>query len=431
MGTGSVISLKNRSSSEFSFSCPTRAESTEILSGEDASLTEVGVFGDVKTENRLYAGDNLAVLKNLCHDDSVRGKVRLVYIDPPYATGFAFESATVGTAYLDHIQGADYVESLRQRIILLRELLAQDGTMYVHLDSNMIFHAKIIMDEVFGVSNFRSFISRVKCNPKNQARHQYGDVCDYLLFYSKGRDYIWNQPVETWDEDAGLKEYSCVEEITGRRFKKVPCHLPGVRMGATGSMWRGKLPPPGKHWVHSPEKLDAMDARGEIYWSSTGNPRRKLYLDESVGKRRSNLWIDFKDTQNQNARITGYPTEKNLAMMDAIVQASSNPGDLVIDAYAGSGTTLAAAARNDRNWIGIDESPAAVETTIERLMLGTPRMGSHARNDYVKRTDSESVEYSPPAFRVFVESKNRGLTRALSKLVKKSYLAPAFNPVGC
>ncbi len=387
------------------------------------------MFGSPSTANRLYAGDNLDILRNLCADKSVRGKARLVYIDPPYATGFAFESATVGAAYLDHVRGADYIESLRQRVIVLRELMADDGTIYVHLDSTMVFHAKILMDEIFGVSNFRSFVSRVKCNPKNQARRQFGDVCDYLLFYSKGKNYVWNQPIEVWGEDTGIKEYGCVEESTGRRFKKVPCHLPGVRNGATGTMWRGKLPPPGKHWVHSPAKLDEMDARGEIYWSATGNPRRKLYLDEAVGKRRSNIWTDFRDTQNQNAKITGYPTEKNIALMEMIIQASSNPGDLVIDAYAGSGTTLAAAALSDRAWIGIDESSVAIETSVQRLVLGTPKMGSHARNDYVVRQAHDEAEHVAPSFRMIVDSKNKPLKSAVSRLVKRAQLASSFNPV--
>lgn len=429
MGTGSFSSTKTPAVG-FSFSYPGRTHSEEVLAGEAAELTEMGTFGSGTSQNRLYAGDNLKILRSLCEDDNIKGKARLVYIDPPYATGFAFESATVGAAYLDHIRGADYIESLRQRVIVLRELMADDGTIYLHLDSTMVFHAKILMDEIFGAANFRSFISRIKCNPKNQARRQFGDVCDYILFYSKGKNYVWNQPIELWEEEAGLKEYGCIEESTGRRFKKVPCHLPGIRYGETGTMWRGKLPPPGKHWVHSPAKLDEMDARGEIYWSKTGNPRRKLYLDEAAGKRRSNLWTDFRDTQNQNAKITGYPTEKNLSMMEMIIEASSNPGDLVIDAYAGSGTTLAAASLRDRAWIGIDESPVAIETSIQRLVLGTPKMGSHARNDYVVRHAHDEAEHDAPSFSVIVDSKNKALKQSITRLTRRAQLAASFNPVG-
>lgn len=381
------------------------------------------------TANRLYAGDNLGVLSALCSEPSIKGHVRLVYIDPPYATGFAFESATVGTAYHDDQTGADYLSSLRQRVVLLRELLAEDGSMYLHLDSTMIFQAKILMDEVFGEKQFINLITRVKCNPKNQVRRGYGDICDYILFYSKGRSYVWNQPTIPWDEAAGAKEYNCVEEGTGRRYKKVPCHLPGVRNGETGLPWRGKMPPPGKHWVHSPTKLDEMDQRGEIYWSPSGNPRRKLYLDQSAGKRQSNLWTEFRDTQNQNAEVTGYPTEKNLEMLRMIVKASSNPGDLVLDAYAGSGTTLAAAAETGRNWIGIDESPAAIATSMERLVLGTPMMGTHARNDYVSRDSSTTRQIASHAFRVFVDDRAPALARTVEKTVRKKSLVSSFKPV--
>lgn len=429
MGTGSTIAGKARASASFSLTYQHRLESDAVLAGPKAGLQELGCLGSRVTANRLIAGDNLNILRTLCSDKSVKGKVRLVYIDPPYATGFAFESPIVGRAYEDGRVGSDYLEALRQRIIVLRELLADDGTMYLHLDSTMIFHAKLVMDEVFGAKQFLNLITRVKCNPKNQARRNYGDVCDYLLFYSKGKNYVWNQQTLPWDEAAGAKEYNCIEEGTGRRFKKVPCHLPGVRNGATGSPWREKLPPPGKHWVHAPTKLDEMDARGEIYWSPTGNPRRKLYLDEAAGKRPSNLWTGFRDTQNQNAKVTGYPTEKNLEMMEMILRSSSNAGDLVLDAYAGSGSTLAAASDTGRHWIGIDESPAAVKTMMERLVLGTPVMGSHARNDYVKRDADATRQVAAHSFRVFVDIENKVLSKTVASLLKKKPLVSAFKPV--
>lgn len=428
MGTGSTIVGKSRVRECFPKPLE-REASKSVLEGAAATLRELGSVGSRVTANRLYAGDNLNILRSLCSDKSVKGNVRLIYIDPPYATGFAFESATVGTAYYDDRVGADYLNALRQRILLLRELLAEDGTMYLHLDSTMIFHAKLLMDEIFGEKQFINLITRVKCNPKNQVRRHYGDVCDYLLFYSKRQHYAWNQPTLLWGEETGAKEYTCVEESTGRRYKKVPCHLPGIRNGETGLLWRGKPPPPGKHWVHSPARLDEMDSKGEIYWSPSGNPRRKLYLDQSGGKRQSNLWTEFRDTQNQNAEVTGYPTEKNLEMLRMIVRASSGPGDIVLDAYAGSGTTLAAAAENDRNWIGIDESPAAITTSIERLVLGTPMMGSHARNDYVTREPSVTRQVAAHSFRVFVDVENKVLSRAVTSALKKEPLVSAFKPV--
>jgi adenine-specific DNA-methyltransferase len=323
--------------------------------------------------NRLYYGDNLPLLASLLHD--YRGKVRLIYIDPPYATKSVFQSRSQNDAYTDLLTGAHYIEFIRERIILLRELLADDGSIYVHLDENMAFHIKMIMDEVFGAKNFRNWITRKKCNPKNYTRKTYGDVSDYILFYTKSDDYVWNRAIEQWTDERAKKEYTYVEEETGRRYKKVPVHAPGIRNGETGKSWKGMMPPPGKHWQYTPKTLDEMDARGDIYWSPNGNPRRKIYLDNTEGVPVQDIWLDFKDAHNQNIKITGYPTEKNPDLIKRIIEASSNPNDIVLDCFAGSGTTLDMASKLNRNWIGIDNSPEAIATTLERFHKGTKAMG--------------------------------------------------------
>ncbi len=325
-------------------------------------------------ENRLYHADNLAVLAALLQDEEVRGKVKLVYIDPPFATAAAFESRKQAHAYDDHVVGPAFVESLRERLILIHRLLADDGSLYLHLDGRMIFHLRVMLDEIFGEKNFRNCITRKKCNPKNYTRKTYGNVADYILFYTKSDSYVWNRQVEQWDEAKAIKEYPCLD-TEGRRYKKVPVHAPGVRNGETGKAWRGKLPPPGKHWQYLPSTLDEMDARGEIYWSPTGNPRRKIYLENSAGIPVQDIWMDMRDAHNQNIHITGYPTEKNPALLDRIMEASSNPGDLVMDCYAGSGTTLAVASNLDRRWIGVDRSDEAIRTIVHRLTYGMKRMG--------------------------------------------------------
>lgn len=325
-------------------------------------------------DNRLYHADNLGVLATLANDKTVTGKIRLVYIDPPFATDSAFESRQQQHAYDDHLTGSEFVEALRERLILIHHLLADDGSLYLHLDSRMAFHMRLILDEIFGAQNFRNCITRKKCNPKNYTRKTYGNTADYILFYTKSDNYVWNRALEPWDEARSLKEYPCVDE-RGRRYKKVPVHAPGVRNGETGKLWRGMLPPAGKHWQYIPSKLDEMDARGEIYWSPTGNPRRKVYFENSAGIPVQDIWLDMKDAHNQNIHITGYPTEKNLDMLERIVEASSNPGDLVLDCYAGSGTTLAAATSLGRRWIGVDRSNEAIKTVLRRLDVGTERMG--------------------------------------------------------
>lgn len=329
---------------------------------------------DVISTNRLYHADNLGVLASLMQDKNVAGKIRLVYIDPPFATSASFQSRKQTHAYNDHVIGSDFVESLRERLILIHHLLADDGSLYLHLDERMIFHFRLVLDEIFGEKNFRNCITRKKCNPKNYTRKSYGNVADYILFYTKKDNYIWNRSLEPWNEEKAAKEYQCVDEH-GRRYKKVPIHAPGVRNGETGKEWRGKLPPPGKHWQYLPSTLDAMDARGEIFWSSTGNPRRKIYLENSAGIPVQNIWMDMQDAHNQNIHITGYPTEKNPSLLRRIIEASSNPSDIVMDCYAGSGTTLAIASELNRRWIGIDNSDEAIKTIRHRLKCGTQRMG--------------------------------------------------------
>jgi adenine-specific DNA-methyltransferase len=288
---------------------------------------------------------------------------------------------------MDLLEGAHFLEFLRERLILLRELLADDGSIYVHLDDNMAFLGKAVMDEVFGRANFRNWITRKKCNPKNYTRKTYGNVTDFILFYTKSNDYVWHRPVDPWTEERAAKEYQYLEARTSRRYKKVPVHAPGVRNGETGQPWRGMKPPPGKHWQYPPRVLDEMDARGEIYWSPTGNPRRKVYLDKSEGVPVQDIWLDFRDAHNQNIEISGYPTEKNPSLLKRLIEASSNPTDLVLDCFSGSGTTLSVASNLGRRWIGVDNSREAIRTTLRRFGKGLKPMG-----DFVSKPESVENE---------------------------------------
>ena len=329
---------------------------------------------------RLYHADNLDVLNYLINDKKVCGNIDLVYIDPPYNTGGAFETRDFKLAYDDKYTTDGYLRFMRVRLKLLHTLLSEKGSIYVHLDSNMVFHVKILMDDIFGEKNFRGMITRKKCKSKNFTRKTYGNISDYILFYSKSDSAKWNRPYDQWDDEKVLKEYPFIEEGTGRRHKRVPCHAPGTRNGATGGPWRGMMPPEGKHWQYTPEKLDEMDAKGEIYWSSNGNPRRKVYLDQSKGVPVQDIWLDYLDVNNQNTCLTGYPTEKNLDMLKRIIETSSNPGDLVLDCFAGSGTTLVAAEELGRQWIGVDIGEEAIKIIQDRFVNGTKPIG-----DYVSR----------------------------------------------
>lgn len=252
----------------------------------------------------------------------------------------------------------------------MREILADNGSIYLHLDNKMAFTMKLIMDEIFGEDNCRAFITRKKCSTKNYAKNTFGNVSDYIMFYSKGTDYVWNRPFEPWEIDRMVEEYPCIDEITGKRYKKVPVHAPGVRNGETGKEWRGKLPPSGKHWQYTPDKLDELDAAGEIYWSPTGNPRRKVFCDPSKGIPIQDIWLNYRDSINQAQKTTGYPTEKNYEMLKMIVGASSNPGDIVLDCFAGSGTTLGSAFDCGRVWIGADTSLESIKAILKRFTSG-------------------------------------------------------------
>jgi adenine-specific DNA-methyltransferase len=368
-----------------------------ILAAAPISITKLQPLHSSTLGNRLYFGENLGILAALRQDPTVADQVKLIYIDPPFATQTVFHSRKLQHAYEDVLAGADFLEFLRTRLIFLRELLADDGSIYVHLDDKMVFHVKLIMDELFGSENFRNCITRKKCNPKNYTRKQYGNISDYILFYSKSTNYIWNKPVEPWTEERA-KEYQYVEP-DGRRFMKVPVHAPGIRNGETGKPWRDKLPPPGKHWQYPPATLDEMDARGEIYWSANGNPRRKVYLDENPGIGVQDIWLDYKDAHNQNIEITGYPTEKNPELLKRIIEASSNPGDLVLDCFSGSGTTLAVAHALGRRWIGVDNSSEAINSILKRFFNGMEPMGDFVSTSLA--TSSKAIDHEQQQLSLF------------------------------
>lgn len=342
-----------------------------------ASLSALETIGGEGT-NYLIKGDNLTALKRLYEDEDIRGNVDLIYIDPPYSTQRVFSTKAIyyrndvdlekgEHAYEDKLSGAEYLEFIRERLVFLRELLSDEGAIYVHLDDKSAFSVKVIMDEVFGERNFRNWITRRKCSSKNYTRNKFGNITDYIICYSKSGQPTWNRPYSEWEEDHAAKEYPKVEEETGRRFKLVPIYAQGERNGETGKPWKGMDPPEGKHWFTTPDKLDDLEEDGRIYWSRNGNPRKKVYLDESDGVPYTDLWMDFRDAHNQNVSVTGYPTEKNVDMLEMIVEASSNEGDLVIDCFCGSGTTLEAASKLGRRWIGIDSSDLAIDVCKKRL----------------------------------------------------------------
>jgi len=363
-----------------------------------------------KGDNQFYFGDNLDVLLFL-RNTELRGKIKLVYIDPPFSTESDFVNRKQKHAYSDNLTGGDFVEFLRERILLLYDLLANDGSMYVHLDGKMAFTMKLIMDEIFGENNCRAFITRKKCSTKNYTKNTYGNISDYIMFYTKTANYVWNRPYEDWDDENMLQQYPCVDEKTGKRYKKVPVHAPGVRNGETGKEWKGMMPPKGKHWQYTPQKLDELDAAGEIYWSPSGNPRRKVFLDPTKGIPVQDIWLDYRDSINQAQKTTGYPTEKNLDMLKLIVEASSNEGDIVLDCFAGSGTTLDAAFQCKRKWIGVDNSEESLKAILKRFTTGLEEYGDYVNKKEYKQYSLTDLLVEKCPFDIFTNQESNELVK--------------------
>ncbi|MBD3331078.1 site-specific DNA-methyltransferase [Candidatus Peregrinibacteria bacterium] len=352
---------------------PQKRTPEQILFDTEKLLIK-SIFG--KSQNKLIKGDNLRILKTLLEDFDLKNKIDLIYIDPPFATNNYFtigeervstisNSKSDKTAYTDNLVGHYFLEFLRERLIFLRELLSEEGSIYLHIDYKIGHYVKIIMDEIFGVQNFKNDITRIKCNPKNFKRKAYGNIKDMILFYSKGSNPIWNDPKEELNEQ-DINRLFKKTNAQGRRYTTIPLHAPGeTQNGATGKEWKGQLPPKGRHWRTDPKILDKWDKQGLIEWSKNGNPRKIIFADEKDGKKRQDIW-DFKDLQYPT-----YPTEKNLDLLKTIVLASSNPESIVLDCFCGSGTTLRAAQELGRKWIGIDQSEAAIKST-EKKLKGTP-----------------------------------------------------------
>lgn len=339
------------------------------------------VVGDAPAAERnfLIRADNVRALTALLASTTIAGRVRLVYIDPPFATRQEFRIgvrrvATISRsrkdrlAYRDELSGNRYLAYLRERLVLLRELLAPDGSLYVHIDDKVGHYVKVLLDELFGPENFRNDITRIKCNPKNFSRKGFGNIKDKILFYTKSSRFVWHEPVEKMsDED--MERLFPKRDGTGRRYTTTPLHAPGeTRQGATGGAWKGLHPPSGRHWRVSPDELNRLDSARLIEWSRTGNPRKKIFADDvqRKGKKVQDVW-ELKDPPYPQ-----YPTQKNIEVLRRIVAASSDPGDLVLDCFAGSGTTLLAAQELGRRWIGIDASAEAVRVTRSRLQKSHP-----------------------------------------------------------
>lgn len=332
----------------------------------------------VTWHNKLIFGDNLQAMKRLlemkragelCNADGTPG-VRLVYIDPPFSSRQEFRGSKDEKAYQDKIAGSQFIEFLRRRLLLLRELLADDGAIYVHLDQRKAHYAKILLDEIFGEQNFINEIVWKRLSAHNDAQ-KYGPIHDSIFFYSRSSDYVWNEQYGEASQEYIDQFFDSVDAESGRRYARGDLTARGTRRGETGKPWRGIDPnEKGNHWKVRPSELDRLDAAGKIHWPAKegGMPRLKRFADELQGVQLQDMWLDIKLMHNLSVERTGYPTQKPEELLARVIQASSNSGDIVLDAFGGSGTTCAVAEKLGRRWIGIDCGKLSIYTIQKRLL---------------------------------------------------------------
>lgn len=319
---------------------------------------------------KLIRGDNFEIMAKLLKE--YQNRIDLVYIDPPYNTGQNFtyskertatisRSASDDLAYGDHLLLEDYLEFMRERFFLIWQLLSPQGSLYVHTDIKTGPYLRLLLDEIFGRDNFLNEVSRIKSNPKNFKRKAYGNMKDTLYFYAKKRGKNIFNDVQDPIEDLPTR-FNKVD-AQGRHYTTIPCHAPGeTKNGATGGLWRDKLPPKGRHWRAHPNVLEELDKQGHIEWSKNYNPRIKQYAKDYRGRKIQDIWTRFKDPQHPV-----YPTQKNQEMLDLIVCQSSIKNSIIMDCFCGSGGFLQAGLKNNRQVIGIDVSEVAIDLVKRHL----------------------------------------------------------------
>ncbi len=350
--------------------------------------------------NKLIWGDNkliLSSLKNgpLREEIESQGGLKLIYIDPPFDVGADFsidievgdERFTKNPGILEEIayrdtwgRGADsFVAMLYERMILMRHLLADDGSMYVHCDWRVNCHIRLAMEEVFGPESFSSEIIWKRTTSHAQ-KQSFGIIQDCILLYRKSDGhYRWNPQYEPHSKEYIDKYYSSMDP-DGRRFTldNLTAAGPGPARFFDGIELE---PPPGTHWRYSQQNIDDLTKKGLIVMTSNDRPRFKRYLDSMQGQVIGSLWDDLPNVNSQALESMGYPTQKPEALLERIIKASSNAGDLVGDFFSGSGTTAAVAERLGRKWIATDLGKFAIHATRKRL-IGAQRALKNSSRDF-------------------------------------------------
>ncbi|MFZ1087066.1 MAG: DNA methyltransferase [Terracidiphilus sp.] len=370
--------------------------------------------------NKLYYGDNLEVLQRYLKDESVD----LVYLDPPFnsrqdynvlfAEKDGSQSSSQIHAFADtwewnieaertlreiiekggrvadalrsfrtFLGGSDmmaYLAMMAPRLVALRRVMKETGSIYLHCDPTASHYLKILMDAVFGPQNFRTEIIWKRSSAHNDARQgrkQHGRIHDVILFYTKGIDWQWNSMYTKYNEKYISEFYKYVEENSGRRYRLDNLTGPG---GAAKGNPSYEVMGVSRHWRYSKEKMEKLIKEGRVVQTKPGAvPAYKRYLDEMPGVQIQDIWTDIGPIGAQAQERLGYPTQKPEALLERIISASSNEGDLILDPFCGCGTTVQVAQRLNRRWIGIDITHLAIGLIKTRL---SDTFGPEIKNSY-------------------------------------------------
>ena len=380
------------------------------------------------TCGRLYFGDNLDILRNHIPDESVD----LIYIDPPFNSNQAYNvifseadgassqaqiqafgdtwhwAPETEAAYEELIEDAPtrlaetirsfrgflgennlmaYLVMMAVRLVELHRVLKPTGSFYLHCDPTASHYLKIILDQIFGVENFKNEIIWQRTESHNTA-DRYGNIADILLYYTKSDTGVWNRSHHSYSggtqiySDQQLKRFHHVDE-NGRRYKLDDLTAPRPNSDSGKFEWRGTMPGRSRGWGYRLEQLEKWWTEGRIHTKRDGTPRMdglKVYLDESEGKPLQNIWTDIPRISNTSTERLGFPTQKPIALLERIISVSSNEGAVVLDAFCGCGTTIAAAQKLNRRWIGIDITYLAISLIEYRL---TDTFGSDAKYEVI------------------------------------------------
>jgi len=359
------------------------AQLVETFSPEHAPKTDKNLWKDWNDKfpkgGLLFHGDNKDVLAHLLAN-GFRGKVKLIYIDPPFDSGADYvrkvnlrgkdkssmldtESYSLGEQiqYTDIWANDNYLQFMYERLNLIKELLDEDGTLWLHCDYHQSHYLKCLCDEVFNRNNFVTEIVWKRSMPRGNVQHGLSVSNDSLLVYSKGNEPIWHPPLLSYTEE--YKARFTTKEKDGRPYVLDSLISPNPDRPNLDYVWHGVR----KVWRVTKDKMAEYEKQGRLEYTSNGVARFKRYMDELKGRPLTTIWDDIFPVNSQADEREDFPTQKPEALLERILATATNEMDIVLDCFLGSGTTAAAAQKLGRRWIGADINKGAIQTTAKRL----------------------------------------------------------------